>query len=291
MYTEVQLKATSTEGNSVTKMTSGFANVHGRQLYYQTQGEGAPLIMLHAGIADLRMWDEQWEELSQSFQVIRYDRPGFGQSPAVQGAVPNREDLAGLMNCLGINRAHLLGCSMGGELALDFALAFPDRVCSLTLISATPSGFELQGAPPAGIFDLFAAMQTGDLERANALQIQISFDGPHRQPDQVDPLLRRRFLEMHMTALRNGGAMATDAQPLDPPAVTRLAEVVASTLLIVGGLDHPEILRAASVMANGIPNVRQAQVPNAGHFLNVEQAEAANRLILEFLTDRPVGTH
>lgn len=265
------------------QLTDGYVQVHSGQIYFQVQGEGAPLIMIHAGISDSRMWEEQWGALSQAFKLIRYDRPGFGQSPAAQGPVANRLDLADLMDHLGIKRAHLLGCSMGGELALDFALAFPDRVAGLILLSATPSGFELQGEPPTGIFELLAALQAGDLERANALQIQISLDGPQRTPEQVDPLLRERFLVMHMTALRNCAAVGADAAPLDPPATARLAEVQAPTLLVAGNLDHSEILRALSVMAAGIPNVQQVVVPNAGHFLNAEAAEAVNRLVQSFL--------
>lgn len=261
----------------------GYVNVNGRQIYYDAQGEGSPLIMIHAGIADLRMWDEQWGELSQRFKVIRYDRPGFGQSPPVPGAIDHRQDLAELMQHLGIERAHLLGCSMGGELALDFALAFPDRVSTLVLVSATPSGFEFQGEPPAGLVEMMAAMGEGDLDRANALQIQISVDGPCRTAGQVDPAVRDRFLAMNMTALRNGAAMAPDASPLAPPAGTRLAQVQPRTLVVAGALDHPEILRAASVMAAEIPSAQQVLMPNAGHFPNAEAPEAFNRLVIEFL--------
>jgi 2-hydroxy-6-oxonona-2,4-dienedioate hydrolase len=267
----------------VRQIVDGYANLNGRQVYYQVQGEGDPLIMIHAGIADMRMWDEQWEELSQFFKVIRYDRPGFGQSPAVQGAVAHRQDLADLMNHLGITRTHLLGCSMGGELALDFALAFPNRVSALILVSATPSGFEFRGEPPAGLFDMISAMREGDLDRANALQIQISVDGPYRKAAQVDPELRGRFLAMNMAALRNGAAMVAEAAPLEPPAATRLTEVQAPTLVVAGALDHQEILRAASIMEAEIPNAQQIVVQNAGHFLNVEEARAFNRLVLKFL--------
>lgn len=271
------------EGNRVIQMTEGYAKLQSTQLYYQVQGEGDPLIMIHANIADLRMWDDQWNQLSQSFKVIRYDRPGFGQSPAVQEAVPHRQDLADLMDHLGIKRAHLLGCSMGGELALDFALAFPDRVSTLMLLSATPSGFQFVGEPPAGLFEMLSAMREGDLDRANSLQIHISLDGPYRDAEQVDPLLRGRFLAMNLAALRNGAAMTAEADPLVPPAATRLAEIQAPTLLVVGALDHPEILRAASVMETAISNAQRTVVQHAGHFPNVEAATEFNRLVLNFL--------
>lgn len=266
----------------MTQTTAGFANLGGRQTYCELQGQGEPLIMLHAAIADRHMWDEQWDELAKSFMVVRYDRPGFGQSPATENPLDSRQDLADLMDHLGLNRAHLLGCSMGGDLALDFALTYPERVCSLILVSATPGGFELQGEPPTGVFEMISAMQKGDLERANSLQIQISVLGPHRTA-QVAPQLQERFLAMNLAALRNRAAMMPEGTPLTPPAIARLAEVQAPTLLMAGALDHPEILRAAWVMQAGIPNARQRVLPDTAHFPNVEQAAAFNRLVLEFL--------
>jgi pimeloyl-ACP methyl ester carboxylesterase len=261
----------------------GMIDVDGGKVYYQAAGEGEALVLQHAGIADSGMWDSQWEAFAQRYRVIRFDIRGFGKSDPASGAFTRRGDLYRLLEQLGIERAHLVGVSLGGEVVIDFALEHPERVSSLVLVSAVPGGFELQGAPPPNLMEMFAAIQQQDWALANELQMRVSFDGPFRQPYQVDAGVRARAGEMHRGALAKGGLMAVEASALEPVAYTRLNEIDAPALVLAGALDHPEILRAAEEMAAAMPHAEKALIPNSAHLPNMEQPETFNQLVLGFL--------
>src|SRR5947209_274318 len=111
-----------------------FVDVNGAQLRYEVRGEGYPLVLLHGGLADMRMWDEHMEPLSRRYRVIRFDMRGFGESVMPPGPFAFHEDVAGLLHALGITRAFILGLSFGGKIALDFTLEYPELVHALILV-------------------------------------------------------------------------------------------------------------------------------------------------------------
>jgi pimeloyl-ACP methyl ester carboxylesterase len=270
----------------MTHTGSGYLDVDGGSIYYGAAGAGAPLVLSHAGFVDSRMWDDQWSDFARQQRVIRFDMRGFGQSAL--GAIPieRRRDLDRLLQRLDVPRAVLLGCSLSGEVMLDFALEHPDRVTALILVSTAPGGFEMQGEPPAQLFEMMSAIEQGDLERASELQNRLWIDGPFRQPEQVDPLVRQRAAEMNRIALANGTwfkAEMQPANPLNPPAVQRLNEIRVPTLIIAGGRDHPEVLRAAEVMAKAISQAEKVIIPDGAHLPNMEQPALFNQIVLDFL--------
>jgi 2-hydroxy-6-oxonona-2,4-dienedioate hydrolase len=149
----------------------------------------------------------------------------------------------------------MLGCSKSAEMIIDFTLEHPEMILSLITISGTPGGFEMQCEPPSQLMEMLQAIQKGDLERVSELYISLWVDGIYRHPQQVEPNVRQRAAEMNRIAVENGTWAEADAQPLNslnPPAVERLAEINVPTLVIVGSLDHPEVLRAADLLANRI---------------------------------------
>lgn len=256
------------------------------RLYYEVAGDGFPLILSHAAFLDSRMFDDLWESLAQHFRVIRYDMRGYGRSSPVNGPLCRRADLAQLLAHLGIKKAHLVGCSNGGQINLDLALEQPELVASLTLVDSTPSGFELQGAPPRYIFEMFEAVQSGDAERASELQIRIWLDGESREPEQVDSELRKKALDMNRIPVKQNTFLVADEQPvnpLDPPAVIRLKDVKCPTLIVAGSLDHAEVLRAADEMTAQIPHARKIILEGSGHVPSYEQPERFTQQLLEFL--------
>ena len=267
----------------------GHLNLGDGQLYYEIAGKGMPLILSHAAFLDCRMFDAVWEPLAKHFRVIRYDMRGFGQSSLVTGPLCRRDDLDQLLKHLEVTEAHLVGCSNGGQISLDLALEQPQRVKSLTLVGSTPSGFELHGEPPRYILEMFDAMQNGDIDHANELQIRIWLDGVHREPEQVDSTLRKNALEMNRIPVSQSTFFLADTQPinpLDPPAITRLESVKCPTLIVAGSYDHPEVLRAANEMAVRIPNARKALIESAGHVPSYEQPVAFTKLLLGFLISK-----
>ena len=185
----------------------GTVTVGDGNLYHEMAGSGDPMVLCHAGFVDSRMWDGQWEEFSQCFRVVRFDMRDYGKSDRAHGPIARRKDLEGLLDQLEIQRAVLMGCSMGGTTVLDFALEHPERVAALVLVSAVPGGFEMRGDPPADLLAMFAAMQQGDLAQVSELQLRLWVDGPFRQPEQVDPEVRQRAAEMNRIPVEHGTFM------------------------------------------------------------------------------------
>ncbi|HEX8748890.1 MAG TPA: alpha/beta hydrolase, partial [Pyrinomonadaceae bacterium] len=237
------------EGVSV---ESGFAEIPGVQAYYESAGEGGPVLMLvHAGIADARMWDGQFKVFARSFRVVRYDRRGFGRTQVADGGCnySHHEDLHRLLRFLGIERAILVGCSQGGKTVMDFTLEHPHMTQALVLVASALGGFEFGGEQPRQFAELERADERGDTERVNELELQIWVDGPHREPHEVDARLRERVREMNRIAL--SAAQGTE-QPLEPAAINRLAEIRVPTLVVTGDLDTPKTLAAARVLSDKI---------------------------------------
>ena len=217
--------------------TAGHLNLDHGKLYYETAGEGEAVVLIHASFLDSRMFDAQWTTLAEQFRVIRYDMQGFGQSDPASGPLCRRENLRQLLNHLKIDQAHFVGCSNGGTIALDLLLEEPARALSLTVVGTTPSGFELQGAPPPEILAMFEAFQTGDTARVNELQTHIWFDGLSRHPGEVDRHLREQAMTMNKIPVEHRTFLVADMQPdrpLVPPALTRL-EMVNCPVLVVAG--------------------------------------------------------
>lgn len=267
-------------------MTSGYADIGDGKLYYEIEGKGEVLVLIHAGFVDSGMWDGQWEAFTRYYRVLRFDMRGFGKSDPATGPVSRRQDLYRLLQELGIKHAHLLGCSMGGETAIDFTLENPEMVLSLIVVSGIPGGFEMRGEPPSEILEMLQALEQGDLDRVSDLQIRLWVDGPFRQPEEVNPLVREHAAEMNRIAVKNGTWATADANPLNPltpPAAGRLAEISVPVLIIAGSLDNPEILRAADLLANEINGAKKAVMPDSTHVPNMEKPEEFNKIVLDFL--------
>ncbi len=265
---------------------SGSAQVRGARLYYEVRGTGEPLILIHAGIADGRMWDRQLAVFAGRYCTVRYDRRGFGRT-VVEERVPysHHEDLRALLDVLGAERAILVGCSMGAKTAIDFALEFPERTRALVLVAPTVGGFEPDVDPPEELDELVAADEAGDLERLSELEVRMWVDGPYRDPGSVDPVVRDLVLDMNLIALKNEASGVGDQRSLEPPAVNRLPEIRVPTLVIVGDLDRPETVASAHLLEERLPNARKVVMPGTAHLPSMERPEEFNRVVLRFLDE------
>lgn len=258
----------------------------GKKLYYEVAGEGEPLVLGHAAFLDSGMWDEQWQEFSKHYRVIRYDMRGFGKSDPLELPTARRHELYALLQHLGVESAHLVGCSLSGEVMLDLTLEHPEMVKSLVMVNSTPSGFEMQGEMPADLAALIDATQQGDLPRISEMQMRLWIDGPFRQSNEVDAAVRQRAWEMTQMPVRNFTWVVADMQPvhpLTPPAVQRLHDVRVPVLVLVGALDNPEIARAADVMVAEMPDARKAVINGAAHIPSMEKPTEFNKIVLDFL--------
>ena len=264
---------------------TGFLNVQGAPLYYEVAGSDSDpaLLLLHAGVADSRMWDEQFPVFAQQYRTIRYDLRGFGQSQFPAGPFANYEDPAELLRYLGIEKAHVVGLSFGSKVALDFALMHPEMVSSLVLAAPV-----VGGVPPSEHVQRFneeeeALLERGDLEAAADLNVRTWVDGPKRTPEQVNPLVRQRVYDMQYHAFTVPMPEEDEEITLQPPASERLAELSVPTLIIVGDYDLPDKVALARQLPERIAGVQLAIIPGAAHMVSMEQPEVFNRLVLDFL--------
>ena len=257
----------------------------GASLYYEVAGQGDPLVLIHSGIADSAMWDAHLPALARSYRVIRFDLRGFGQSPACTGPYSPRADLRALLDHLGVRHPTLVGVSMGGTLALDFALEYPEMVGRLVLVGARPSGATPSPELLRRWDEINDAEEASDIARAVELELRLWVDGPRRSPQAVDPGVRERVRVMNTRNFALALA-APDAapQPLHPPALDRLNQVRAPTLIVAGAEDVADVVAAADLLEQGIPNARKVILLNAAHMLPMEHPALFTTVLLDFLT-------
>jgi 3-oxoadipate enol-lactonase len=273
-----------TTDRSTPNVTSGFARVNGTELYWEQQGSGDPILLVHAGIADSRMWDAQVAAFAPQYRVIRFDARGFGRSEFGTGPFSYRGDIIALLDALDVDRVHLVGVSFGGSTALEVTLDYPDRVRSLVMGASSPSGL----VEPTNLIPLWEEVdrlvEEGKIDEANELEVQMWVDGPIRTPDVVDPAIRQLVLEMNRPLL--AAPERPDQTPLDPPAAERLGQVAVPTLVISGEYDQPSQIAGPHLLADRIPGAELLTLHGAAHMLNMEQPDAFNAAVLDFLRRR-----
>jgi pimeloyl-ACP methyl ester carboxylesterase len=260
--------------------TTGYLNVGGSKLYYETIGEGYPLTLIHDGLVDGRVWDEQVSFFAEQYQVIRYDRRGYGRSERPWADYSNVADLYALLNFLEIEHTSLMGVSAGGMIAIDFALAHSARVDALALVGANVNGFEgsehSEQRVQAAIRPL---IEEDDVEQA----IENWVNDPYFV-SPANTTARVRFREFLTTSPHNlYDPHWHSFEEVGQPAIERLPEIHAPTLLIVGEADIPDNHAVSGALQVGIKGSKRVVLPNAGHLVNLEQPQAFNQLVSEFL--------
>lgn len=264
-------------------MESGFAELNNAKIYYEVDGAGFPFVMVHAGIAHNAMWDDQFREFAKDYRVIRYDMRGYGKSEPVDGEFSLRDDLYRLLKFLDVEKAHVMGCSMGGGAALEFTIEHPEMVASLILVGSGPGGFEFDEPPPPQWDDIVAAFKAGDIDRAAELDMQIWVDGRERTTAPVDPAVRQKILEMDKIAITFERMELGKHVSFDPPAAKRIAEVKVPLLIIVGDLDAEYMMAAANFMIENVPTARKVVMGGTAHIPNMERPDEFNGYVREFL--------
>ena len=272
------------------RTTSGSAQVNGATLYYEAQGEGETLVFVHCAPGDSTLWDPQFGTFNPTHYVVRYDARGFGRSSFPPGPFAFHEDLRGLLDVLGIDRAIVVGLSLGGRTAIDLALSHPERVRALVLANSGVSGSTMV-PQPAGLSEVDPALARGEIAVAAELMTRIWLDGP-RVPEAVAPTLRAWFFGRtrerfeRLQQLGQGHATHLD---LDPPAVGRLNEIRCPTLIITSDLDQPSILDLGSRLAASIAGAQAVRIGGAAHIVNLERPEEFNAEVTSFLDRLPAA--
>lgn len=263
--------------------------INGARIHYERAGEGMPVILLHAGVADSRMWEPQAKAFAKHFDVIRPDIRGCGQSelPAERWSAVG--DLLGLIDELRLKPVHLVGCSIGGGVAIDFALEHAERVSRLVLVAPGVGGTNFGEKYPELWTEIEAADQARDLQALNHAEMRVWLDGPRRPRGYVKQPLRDLFLDMNAPGLTSDWS-AAPMQSLEPPAANRLHEIAAPTLVVVGDEDVPPVFDAVELLMEKIPHARKAVIHDAAHLPNLEHPDEFNRIVLDFLLRAKTST-
>ena len=228
------------------------------------------------------MWDPQWAALTRRFHTVRFDARGFGSSADPTRPYTLHGDAMEVLDALDIERAAIVGSSMGGYAALDMAIALPHRVSALVLAGAAPSGWIHSADIRAQWRAVDAAYERRGIDTANELEMKMWLDGPFRAPDEVDREIRRAAATVNRVLLERQAVFEIEPGDLEPPAIGRLAEVQVPTLVITGELDQPSILGGAFEIARETP-AEHIEIASAAHFPNLEYPAEFNRALIDFL--------
>jgi len=259
-------------------MTEGNARIEGGQLWFERAGEGFPVVLLHPGLWDSRIWDDQFEVFSRHHDVVRYDARGSGRSDLPEAPYSDLRDLRYLLGELGISRCALVGCATGAQLAIDFALAYPEVADAIVTVSPGLTGYSWSDAGlDMLIEEVDQAVREGDMARA--IDIELAVWAP------TSAKAYPRVLEI---ALDNAHVLRLNGSRSEAPAsaVAKLGDVQAATLVVVGQLDLAEIHAIADLLEAQIPGASKRVVAEADQLVNVAKPDRFNRLVLDFLSFR-----
>jgi pimeloyl-ACP methyl ester carboxylesterase len=262
-------------------------DVNGASLYFETDGspEHPALLLIHAGIANLRMWDPQIEALAKDHYVVRFDTRGYGRSDTQNVDFSNRADALAVLDHLGVLKATLIGCSRGGSIAIDLALESPGRVLGLVTVGSGPSGFpevELTDREDELFDGLDEAFDAEEWEKLNRLEAELWDFGPLRDKADLDPAFVETAYALNLANLPHAEENPTPL-PLDPPAYGRVTDIVVPTLVAVGDHDITPALTQYEYLVTTIPNADGCRFPDAAHIPSVEQAAEFERVLIEWL--------
>ncbi len=253
-------------------------DVAGGKIAYEEAGRGSPIVLLHEGIADRRMWDREFAELAKDHHVARYDLRGYGRSPAATSEFYPVQDLLSLLDHLRLERPLVVGPSMGGKIALDLALARPERVGGLLLIAPGYSGMDYDHVP--GGKATFERDETLSKAASDAWAAGRLDDATEALRQLWASALSGRALELFRTMVRENAKEVFEERSgqferrQGPPAAGRLGEVRVPTQILVGDQDNPAMPHCANFLARGIPGCKVDLVAGADHLLNLSMPKA-----------------
>lgn len=263
----------------VTPVHAEFIDVPGGKLWYEVRGEGLPLVLLHDGLVPSGTWDDQMPAFARLFRTVRYDRRGYGRSEAAKQAFSDVDDLHAVLEALKIDRAVLVGCSNGAKLAVDYALAHPDRVETLVLVGPVVSGlpysehFQRRGLE--NFRPMFRDKSADGLIEAWVRDPYILGPASTRARERL-----RELLKGSPNPLVNRGMQSREAER---PAKGRLAEIQVPALILAGESDIPDVHAHAGVLEAGIQGSQRRVIPGAGHLIHLEKPDLFNETVLAFL--------
>lgn len=262
--------------------TTQWIDVPGGRLNVVTEGDGPPILLVHAGIADLLAWDPMTPLLVDAgHRVVRYDCRGYGSSSATDVEFSNRADLRAVLDGVGVERALLVGNSRGAMICLDSILETPERAVGFVWVGGGIGGFD--GTPTPAEIEIFdradAAETAGDVETQLGLEIEIWVDGVGQPPTRVPAWIRDAVRNMNRPLL-DPARVTGRPIPLDGVANDRLGEISLPVLAVVGALDTSYGHAAAGRLVEAVAGAELVVVPDVAHMVGMEAPDVLAGLII-----------
>jgi len=254
-------------------------DVDGGQIYYETCGKGAQaVVLIHDGVINSASFDDMWPVLCKDFRVLRYDRRGYGRSPAAKAPYSPQEDLAAVMRAASFEHASLAGFSFGGGLALSYALDHPDQVDRLILSGAALNGFKVSKNFSSRITKVMLPMVIGKMDAviANASkETWIMAPGNDAARAKITALIKASPQD-----LRHQMKDPIRSWPSDLP---RMPGLKIPTLIMTGDHDIADNQAQAGAAQVLIPGARRIVIEDAGHLMQLEHPREVAELIADFV--------
>jgi proline iminopeptidase len=271
-------------------VASGFAEIEGARLYYEITGSGAPVVFIHGNVGDRRHWEQQFSSLAGSFRIVRYDVRGYGRSsiPAEDAPYADHDDLAALLDSVGVHSAHVVGWSMGSAIAIDFAIRYPERARSVIAIGPWVAGYS--SAAAKGVYSGFDNVTAVAQQRGPEAALRTFMNAPFFAATSRDASARAQFERIGADYSFWAFAHRDPRRTLTPPAATRLGQIRAPMLILAGEHDIPACLEIAESLDNAVRDSTRIIVPGAGHLLHMERAAEVNAHIARFLSKAEAAT-
>jgi pimeloyl-ACP methyl ester carboxylesterase len=258
---------------------SRFAELASSRIHYDDAGAGDAVLLVHGLGLDLRMWDDQVSVLAKRYRVVRMDLHGFGKSSAVTGPFSHSEIIAELLQHLGIERAHIVGLSLGGLISAQFVQEHPELARSLTLVDGDMSGIPWKLVGPS-IAKVFNAAKM-NMEEAKRLWIEHAFFDPARKSPAVIARIEAMVQDY------SGWSFANAGSGIERKPKIRTADVLGNfdlpTLVVIGEHDVPDFHDIADEVVSRVRGARKVVLEGVGHMSNMEDPASFNRVLLEFL--------
>jgi pimeloyl-ACP methyl ester carboxylesterase len=268
----------------VVQVTSGYLSVTFGTLYYEEAGDGPPLVLIHSGYVDRRMWNTQFATLSRDYRVIRYDARAHGLSTDIEPAsFSDHDDLWRLLRRLGVSQAILVGSSLGTNIATSLTLTYPEMVSALVMVSPGLGGHSYSSPEHTQyVNDVLGALAVSDWEGIADAIIKWYCVGPYRTASDMNASVRNQVYNM-LIAHHLRWDYLRYIEYLDPPPFDRLEEIDVPVLTVVGDLDMPGVLDLANRINSRVPNAQMVTLNGAAHMVNMELPAEFNQVLLSFL--------
>ena len=266
---------------SATHVKTGYVRTNDTRLFYERQGRGFPVVFVSGGgVMDRRCWDDEFQSFAKYFTVIRYDIRGIGKSERPTHPFSHSRDLYELLKALKLKRAHVIGLSVGGAIAIDFTLEHPEMVDHLVLAASGLSDDAKAEENQQGLTMLSEMTRKRGIESV----AQLTVDAPFvisKENEKQRERIRRIYID-NRDVFESGFPLYSLWRPT-LPAGARLPKIHAPTLVIRGDKDNPEYIKTTDKVASAIPGARKIVIPGGTHFINLDKPKEFAEAVFNFL--------